>query len=322
MYTALAPTALEYGRSLLDTLHERVGEQERLRGRDLPEEYHIDGFWGRLIYINGEKDAEGQGIYDRGPEYDYMLAAVQLGLDLLREEDEDGPRKHAGLYTAIGHAETEVEHVFDNIAGNIFVDGYTLGGYWTRYSEREAYIDAVLQATWYDANAESVRGIRLDTDGWGMAASIEAGYPFRTRNEWEIEPQAQLIYEWLELGDSSDLAANVHFDDMDSLVARLSGRLSRDWSSEGYESGTLDRTGWARVSLWHEFKGEPVTSFSSRSGDIPFVADMGGSWWEVELGYTGDLDRNRFIYTNVGYAQGFDDDRRAWEAKLGFRSNW
>ncbi|WP_342315537.1 autotransporter outer membrane beta-barrel domain-containing protein [Lysobacter sp. FW306-1B-D06B] len=322
VYTALAPTTLQYGRSLLDTLHERVGEQEQLRNRDLPEQFRIDGFWGRLIYVNGEKDAEGAGIYDRGPEYDYVLTAVQLGLDLKREEDQDGPRDHAGLYAAIGHAETQVEHVFSNLAGDVFVDGYTLGGYWTRYSEREAYLDGVLQATWYDASAQSVRRIRMQTDGWGLAASIEGGYPFRTRNEWEIEPQAQLIYQWIDLGDSSDLAADVHFDDNESLLARLSARLSREWNSKGYESGPLDHTGWARLSVWHEFKGDPVTSFSSRLGDIPFDADLGGSWWEVEIGYTGDLDRNRFLYTNLGYSQGFDDDRRAWEAKLGFRANW
>lgn len=322
VYTALAPTALQYGRTLLDTLHERVGEQEQLRGRDLPEEYRIDGFWGRLIFVDGEKDAEGAGIYDRGPEYDYRFNAVQLGMDLWRRERDEGVRDHAGGYIAIGHAETDVEHVSKNLAGNLYIDGYTLGGYWTRYSEREAYVDTILQATWYDTSAESVRNVRLTTDGWGLAASIEAGYPFRNDRDWVIEPQGQLIYQWAELDDSSDLAADVRFDDIESLVGRLSARLSQDWTHPGYETGLLDRTGWARLSVWYEFMGDPVTEFSSRAGYIPFHGDLGGAWWEVELGYTGDLDRNRFMYANVGYSQGFDDDRRAWEAKLGFRANW
>ncbi len=322
LYTALAPTTLEYGRSLLDTLHERVGEQEQLRGRDLPEEYRIDGFWGRLMYINGEKDAEGAGIYGRGPDYDYQFTAVQLGMDLLRRERDNGVRDHAGMYVAVGHAETDVNHVFRNLAGNLFVDGYTLGGYWTRFSERDAYLDGILQATWYDASAQSVREVRMTTDGWGLAASIEGGWPLRSRNEWVLEPQGQLIYQWSDLGDSSDLAADVRFDDIESLVGRLSARLSRDWTHPGYESGPLDRTFWARLSAWYELLGDPTTEFSSRNGYIPFHADLGGGWWEVEVGYTGDLDRNRFIFGNIGYSQGFDDDRRAWEAKLGFRANW
>ncbi|GAA5074105.1 hypothetical protein GCM10025759_15970 [Lysobacter panacisoli] len=74
----------------------------------------------------------------------------------------------------------------------------------------------------------------------------------------------------------------------------------------------LDRTGW----------GDAVTEFSSRNGFAPFHSDMGGGWWEVEAGFTGDIDRNRFIYANVGYQVGFDDDRRSWEANLGLRANW
>lgn len=324
LYGALAPTALQYGKSLLDTLHERVGEQEQLRGRaDLDEGDRIDGFWGRLMYVDGEKDAEGLGIYDRGPQYDYQFAAVQLGTDLRRHEDDDGTRTHTGVYGAIGLAETQVQHVFQNFAGDISIDGYTLGGYWTRYSEREAYFDAVLQATWYDAQAVAARhDVKLETQGWGLAASVEGGYPFRPREDWTLEPQGQLIYGWLDLDEASDAAADVRFDDTQSLVGRLSLRLSRDWSRAPEPTRVLDRTGWLRLSAWYDFMGEATTEFSSRSGFIPFHSDMGGGWWELEAGFTGDMDRNRFVYANLGYQQGFDDDRRSWEAKLGFRANW
>lgn len=324
LYSAIAPTALQYGKSLLDTLHERVGEQEQLRGRDeLEETDRIDGFWGRLMYVDGEKDAKPYGIYGGdGPSYDYTFGAVQLGVDLMRKERDNGARDHAGIYGAIGYAETQVEHVFHNMAGDVRTDGYTIGGYWTRYSERDAYLDGILQATWYDVDAHSRRDVTLSTEGVGLAASIEGGYPFRTRNDWIIEPQGQLIYQWLDLDDTSDTAADVRFTDTESLVGRLSAKLSRSWGHPGYESGPLTRTGWARIGVWYDFMGDPVTEFSSRHGFVPFHSDMGGGWWEVEVGYTGDLDRNRFLYTNIGYQQGFDDDRRSWEAKLGFRANW
>jgi outer membrane autotransporter protein len=49
---------------------------------------------------------------------------------------------------------------------------------------------------------------------------------------------------------------------------------------------------------------------------------MGGTWWELELGMTREVARNAFIFGNVGYSEGFDDDRRSWEGKVGVRLNW
>ena len=40
-----------YGERLIDTLHERVGEEEQLRGRaDLSQGY-LNGAWGRFLAI-------------------------------------------------------------------------------------------------------------------------------------------------------------------------------------------------------------------------------------------------------------------------------
>jgi len=329
LYASAVPTAINYGRALLDTLHERVGEQEQLRGRsDLDERRRLDAMWGRLVYVDGERDSE-RGIYGDGPSFDYSLGAVQIGFDLYHEEAE-ARRDHAGLYGAIGYAETAVDHYDGTPVGDDRIDGYTLGGYWTRYGltgdpdeRREWYMDAVAQATWYEVKAypEDVLP-QMETDGWGLAASLEGGYPFRLGRGWLLEPQGQVIYQWFDLDDASDLAATVRFDDTTSLIGRLSARLSRDWIHREDPDFPLQSTGWARASVWHEFEGEPVTSFSSDNGDVPFGVDLGGSWWELEVGATREVSRNVFFYGNLGYSQGFDDDRRAWEAKLGARANW
>ncbi len=324
LYAALAPTALHYGRSLIDTLHERVGEQEVLRGRqDLDGTRSIDGAWGRLMYVNGKSEGDDAGIYGAGPSYDYVFGAIQRGWDLYRREDPDATRTHAGLYGAIGYAETQVDHFDDAPAGDDRVDGYTLGGYWTRYSAREAYLDAVVQATWYEASATAGLGLeRMETEGWGFAGSVEGGYPFAAGRGWIIEPQAQLIYSWLDLDDTSDLGATVRFDDTESLVGRLSGKFSRAWTHDEHLEEKLHTTAWVRLSAWYEFMGDPITGFSSQAGVIPFHADMGGGWGEIELGATREIDRNFFFYGNVGYSRGFDDDRSAWEGKIGLRADW
>src|SRR5262249_9423180 len=51
LYAAVPSMALLYGRNLLDTLHERVGEEEDERLRRDPENGKVG--WGRVIGVNG-----------------------------------------------------------------------------------------------------------------------------------------------------------------------------------------------------------------------------------------------------------------------------
>lgn len=328
LYAALAPTALNYGRALLDSLHERVGEQELLLGRrDLDDRRAgPQGMWSRVIHVDGERDGARSGIYGAGPSYDYELTALQIGLDLYRSDDASRYGDTAGMYAAAGGANATPSGIDGVTVGHDRIHGYTIGGYWTRYGtvSRPWYIDAIVQATWYEAQAQSAYGElpALRSDGMGYALSLEGGYPFPLSQSWTLEPQAQVDYSTLALESSSDLGARVHFHDNDSLVGRLSARLSRQWNRGDDAEQAVQSTGWARIGVLREFRGAPITSFSSATGDVPFRADMGGTWWELELGITSEFARNAFVFGNVGYAEGFDHDRRAWEGKVGIRFSW
>ena len=163
LYDAIPPMAAIYGRHLIDTLHERVGEEEQLRGRtDLGKDgYMGNGAWGRLIGHYGHRDGDPRGIYGlSGPEFDYRFGALQTGLDVYRKENDNGTIDHAGLYFAFGHGEVDVQH---NLLGRQFkggtdsFDAGTIGGYWTRFWENNAYLDGVVQGTWYDVTTQSQR---------------------------------------------------------------------------------------------------------------------------------------------------------------------
>ena len=163
-------------------------------------------------------------------------------------------------------------------------DAYSLGGYWTHFGPSDWYLDGVLQATWYDASMTGGRGLRDgETDGWGLAASIEGGYPFHFGNGWLIEPQAQLVYQTIDLADFNDGFADVRYSDEDSLAGRIGARLARTWDLEepqGDGPGTgsppepvRQASLWLRGDIWHEFIAQPTTEFSSATGFVPFTAD-------------------------------------------------
>jgi autotransporter family porin len=323
LYPALPVTALKFGRTVLDTLHERVGEEEQLRGQmELMPGGYVNGAWGRLIGVRGSMDGANDGIYSHGPSYDYKFGGFQLGMDLFRRQGEGGHRDHAGVYGAIGWAETDVDHFDGTKAGTDHFTGYSAGGYWTHFGANGWYVDGILQGTWYEAEANSKSGqFDLHTDGFGIAASLEGGYPFRVAQVWVIEPQGQLIYQWIELDDARDPAAEVRFRDVQSLVGRVGVRLARTWDL-GEPDNLRRLTAWVRPSVWYEFLGDPKTQFSSETGFRSFRADYGGGWFEIKAGVTGQVARNVALYGSVGYSVGFDGDRHAWDGKVGVRVHW
>ena len=330
LYAAIPSMALLYGRDLLDTLSERAGAEfdERFGAATTPGGYYkavpLNSAsqylgWGRIIGVNGTQQGDSRGVLGgtAGPHFDYSFLAIQAGMDFYRQEHPDGSRDHAGAYFAIGTNRGQVTH-FDGRGGSSDFGAYTLGGYWTHFGATGWYTDAILQGTFYDVNSTASRGLpTFRTQGQGFAASIETGYPFRFSGGWFIEPQAQLIYQTVNLNDASDVAAQIRFADVDSLLGRIGARFGRTWT---FDQSII--TAWIRPNLWNEFRGNPTTSFSSQTGFIPFYADLGGLWGEINAGVSGQITRNTTLYANASYQSRFDGGGFAYTGKAGVRVNW
>lgn len=324
LYTALPGMALRYGWATLGDLHERVGDEEQLRNRsDLREDNTLNALWVRVIGEDGNVRGASQGIYNGSPQYDYNIIAFQAGMDIFAEEHENEQRDHAGLYLGTGRIRSDVTNYDGNDAGDDIVKGQSLGLYWTHFWAEGQYLDAVWQGTWSKYSAKSDEGLALNHNGFGWAGSLEGGYPFH--NDTQVwEPQAQVIYQRINNGQSSDAAALVNFSNITSLVGRVGLRWANTWTLEPTAQGAPRLfTGWLRFNLWKEFKGEPTTSFSSEDGFVPFDGSIKGSWWQLNGGMTWELDKNTSFYANVGYQKGFDSRGfHAWDGKVGFRWNW
>lgn len=319
LYAAIPSMALLYGRNLLDTLHERVGEEEDGRFRANPENGKLG--WGRIIGVNGTQHGDSLGVLGgpSGPRFDYTFLGLQAGMDVYRHDRPDGSRDQAGAYFAIGGDQGRVSH-FDGSQGNSNFSAYTLGGYWTHFGSNGWYTDAIVQGTFYDINSSANRGLpALRTGAQGAAASIEAGYPFKLGGGYFIEPQAQLVYQNVHVNDASDIAAQIRFSDVESVAARVGARFGRTWATIG---GLQTVTAWIRPNLWNEFLGNAATSFSSETGFIPFHANLRGLWGEINVGVSGQVSASTTLYANASYSSRFDSGGFAYTGKAGIRMSW
>jgi len=327
LYAAIPSLALRYGNAVLSTLDERMGGR-----RSLDETAQSAGgtgpdflAWGRILGQSGDTDGGDLGVLGGdGPSYDYDLFALQTGMDVYRAENANGSFDNAGAYFAYGRTTADVTH-FDGLdAGSDALNGWTIGGYWTHYGSTGWYLDGVVQGTWYDITA-SGRLPDVDTDGFGFGTSLEGGYPFQLGGGLVLEPQAQLTYQTIDLDDTSDIAAQIRFDDVESLVGRLGVRLSGRWDLDtaGPTGGDgREVLAWIRASVLNEFLGEPETQFSSADGFVPFASDINGASIKIDAGFDAEVTENISVYGNALFQQQFDGGDHVFGGELGLKARF
>ncbi|MBO3273763.1 autotransporter outer membrane beta-barrel domain-containing protein [Pseudomonas schmalbachii] len=325
LYSAIPAMALNYSRAMVDTLHERVGEERRLSTEPLPSEeretYGPSLGWGRVIYRKGDDSLPG------GARYDYRVHAFQVGVDLYRHEDTDGSTDQAGLSFSSGKLSGSVDHEDGRNTGDDSLRATGIGGYWTHFGPDGWYLDGVLQFNRFDIEANPSEMPKLKTKGRGVTASLEAGRPFRIDDDEKdkdvyIEPQAQIIASKLKIDDARDEAADVRFEDVDSLTGRLGVRIDRDMFRTDDKGKTLRTNAWVRPSVWHEFRGKARTEFSSADGYIPFGTEMSGTWGELNAGIDYQVSERTTLTGSLGYQKAFGDDSRSYEGMLGVKVNF
>ena len=115
--------------------------------------------------------------------------------------------------------------------------------------------------------------------------------------------------------------ADIRFNRVDSLAGRFGVRLGRTWTLDGW-AAPRTMTAWLRPNFWHEFRGRPITAFSSDTGFIPFNAELKGSWGEINGGISGQFTDAITVFADASYQRRLEGNSYSYNGKVGLRVNW
>jgi len=313
-----APALMErMGRTMLGTYHDRVSEDRLASGAGQDKAGWLRVF-GEFGHVGFGKSASS--FANQGPSYDFGIDGVQIGFDALRLHSENGLRHVAGLYGGYMHGHADVNQAYNSSkAGTVDMDGYSLGGYYTLTGQPGWYVDAVLQATWYaGGEARSEQGNKIHPNGFGLAGSLEGGYPIRLGQGWAIEPQAQIIWQRDQLANDSDQYGRVKYQNITAWTGRVGARVTKDWRTQSGKKGTV----WARVNVWHQMGDDAKTTFTNINGQYPtgLKTSLGGTWGQAGLGVSGQLTKRLSAFAAGDYNLGLGNNNgQSFSGRIGLK---
>ena len=307
---SVVPPALRYATlSTLGTFHERRGEQSVLTTGD-----NFSAAWGRVFGQDVEQS--WSGTVD--PSIDGSVWGGQIGLDILRRDSGNGHRDTAGVFFGYSNINADVKGQalgWNNLdVGDMNADTTSVGAYWTHIGPSGWYVDGVLMSSWFNGSAQSDRGVGVDTDGSGITASLEGGYPIPIAQDWVLEPQGQIIFQHLDVDDQNDGFSTVNFDTDDSWTGRVGLRLQGNLQTS---AGLMQP--YLKANLWHGFDGTDNVRF----GTDLISTDFGGTSLELGGGLVAAVTQDVSLFATADYT--FDvsgENQRIIEGNVGLRVKW
>lgn len=285
----------QYGFDTVGTLHERIGDDVTQGNNDT---------WARMGGQHRTNEAGRFGY--RGDSW-----FVQFGSDLYQDKTDAGTTVSSGLTVTMGTQNTNTQDHSRSLnpalsvdTGKVVSDAISVGGYYTRMAQDNSYLDLVGQGTYYHNKYESDHS--ASQNGYGAVLSGEVGKPFALGGKVTLEPQAQLMYQYLYLDSFNDGVSDVDSTSSHSGLARGGLRLS-------YDAATVKP--YVLADVVQRLGGN--TSVGIGGTDIS--ADFTSGWWQTGAGVSVQLADDTQVYADAKYQRGFDGGMEGYTGHLGIK---
>jgi outer membrane autotransporter protein len=323
-YVQMPTVNMELGFTTIGTLYERRAENQT---------YNITGTnntalannqqqtWGRVLMKHLDKNGK------RRLDTVGNQSVLQIGHDfILDENNKTGTRRHIGAYVSYGHNENDFRDQYraengyvvdDHYTGKGRTDAVSVGSYGTFYGNNGGYIDLVGQVSYLRNKYNARSNESVHQNGWGAALSAETGKSFTVYgNNWFVEPQVQLAYQYLSLDNFNDGIRQIDQHNPSALRGRVGMRF-------GYNGTTTDNlppsSFYGITNIWHDF----VNPKSVDIGRDTLKEEYAKTWGEVGVGIQLPITRQSHFYSDVRYEKNFGSaKRKGFKGTLGYKYTW
>lgn len=307
LYSALPEQISQADLLMLGDYRQREGDSTATAGVG-------SGLWVRAM--NADMRIRQSGTV--APSGSLRLSGLQVGADLWRRGN-----WRAGAYVGYLYGHAQVSGAVDGgngTAGRNTLDGGFVGGYGTYLAANGGYADLVLQGAWHALTLDSTDNGSSTTSSPTLSASLELGRPFAVGN-WQIEPQVQVVRQWLQVENSSvSGATTVSVDAGRVWLARAGLRFKTS-----YRTSVGRFEPYARAALYRASAGNCVSTFSTASVNTTISGSMAYTSTRLAGGATLALTDQSSVYGEVGrlWSDGGTTGLSApVQASLGVRTRW
>ncbi|PIT52059.1 autotransporter family protein, partial [Snodgrassella communis] len=283
LYAAVGAQLRQADSTMLGNMHQRLGSTAQSDSRMS---------WGRVIATRA--DIEQNGAANARSKGDYT--GLQLGSDIWQHNG-----WHVGGYVGYLYGDLDVDGFASGVNGSVgknATKSYFLGAYGNYTHDNGTYVDLVLQGARHNVDIKPNGNANSKQKGHGVTASVEAGKPFSLGNSaWKLEPQAQIVHQWLDL-DDSNISGNttVKQGHDDAWLFRVGARMEGN-----YQTGKGTMRPHARVNLFYSPNGTDHTTFTTRNASTTLHSGGGHTSAEVAVGGSYDVNDNVSVYGEVGH---------------------
>ncbi len=300
-YINTAKVNMNLGFQSLATLNERRGENN-FNSTDEKSQA-----WARIL---------GKHTKDEGKErfnFETNVYGVQAGYDFSIKNSENGKR-YTGFYFTNTEAKTNFEDRYRAENGVIVADKYTgktktkdfsLGLSTTKYYNNGLYLDLAGQLSFIKNKYNSRDGVSANQKGNAFGLSVETGKSYKLGANWAIQPQVQLVYQYLKLKDFKDDVREVHYGNDSALRARA-----------GIKALYNDKF-YTVANVWNDFNNKTEANIGLDKVEEKYSS----TWGEIGLGVQIPITNNAYVYSDLKYERSFKSKPKhnGYRGTVGFK---
>ena len=300
-YINTAKVNMNLGFQSLATLNERRGENN-FNSTD-----ENSQAWARIL---------GKHTKDEGKErfnFETNVYGVQAGYDFNIKNSENGKR-YTGFYFTNTEAKTNFEDRYRAENGVVVADKYTgkaktkdfsLGLSTTKYYNNGLYLDLAGQFSFIKNKYNSRDEVVANQKGNAFGLSVETGKSYKLGTSWTIQPQVQLVYQYLKLKDFKDDVREVHYGNDSALRARA-----------GVKALYNDKF-YTIANIWNDFNNKTEANVGLDKVEEKYSS----TWGEIGLGVQIPITNNAYVYTDLKYERSFKSKPKhnGYRGTVGFK---